>query len=137
MTFVTYLDVLRRLVREKRAEIARLEGELRSARDALRSLEESTGTMERADHRARTRSGDPDAGDLVIAIREMIVAAGRPLFIDEILHGLGERLTREARLRVRELVLERVDRGEIFTRPRPGTYGVVELQVPRQERSGE
>ena len=119
---MTYLDTLRALAAEKQAELVRLEAELAAGRAYLRFLEERIEAAEQ-------RSGDePESNDPVIVIRRLIREAGRPLYIDDILGGLDRPLNRDGREEIRQLLLSWVRREEIFTRPRPGVFGLVELE---------
>jgi hypothetical protein len=119
-----YLDTLRALISEKEADIARLEAELSAARAYVLLLTNRLQTAERRLAEA------PQADDPVLAVRRILAGAGQPLFIDEILHELGQPVSRDAREDLRRLVLPWVRRGEVFTRPRPGTYGLAEWEQP-------
>lgn len=119
---MTYLDTLRALASEKQAELVRLEAELAAGRSYLRFLHERIEAAEQ-------RCGDePACTDPVIVIRRLIREAGHPLYIDDILRGLHRPLNREGREEIRQLLLSWVRREEIFTRPRPGIFGLVELE---------
>lgn len=119
---MTYLDTLRALAAEKQAELVRLEAELAAGRAYLRFLRERIEAAEQ-------RCGDePDCTDPVIVIRRLILEAGQPLYIDDILRGLDRPLNRDGREEIRQLLLSWVRREEIFTRPRPGVFGLVELE---------
>ncbi len=123
---MTYLTTLRALVAEKRAELVRLEAELAAGQAYLQCLEERILAAE-------ARAGDlAETDDPVVAIRRLIREAGQPLYIDEILRGLDRPLSRDTREEVRQLLLSWVRRGEIFTRPRPAIFGLIELERPAQ-----
>jgi hypothetical protein len=66
-------------------------------------------------------------GSAMARTREMILAANRPLHIGEILNGLGKMDDHNARASITGALGAYVRRGEIFTRPRPNTFGLVEL----------
>lgn len=119
---MTYLDTLRALAAEKNAELVRLEAELAAGRAYLRLLEDRIEAAEQ-------RSTEIECSDPVIVIRRLIREAGRPLYIDDILRGLDRPLNREGREEIRHLLLSWVRREEIFTRPRPGVFGLVELEA--------
>lgn len=117
-------DTLRRIAVETEVEIARLQAELLAARARLQSLRRSIGTLE-------SRLGDEpaadDRDDPVLRIRGLIRQAGQPLYIDDILRGLGHPISRDAREELRALLRPWLRRGEVFTRPKPSTFGLVEL----------
>lgn len=116
-----YADTIRTLIVDKESEIARLEAELAAARAYVGLLER------RLDAAERTLDDVEESADPVVVVRRMILEARQPLFIDEILRGLGRRVTREERDELRRLLLPWVRRKEIFTRPRPLTFGLIEL----------
>lgn len=118
-----YLDTLRALVAEKEGELARLEAELTAGRAYLSVLQSQIEAAE-----ARTANERETAEDPVIVIRRLILEAGKPLYIDDILRGLDLPLTRETRDEIRQLLLSWVRRGEIFSRPRPAVFGLIELE---------
>jgi hypothetical protein len=120
---MTYLDTVRALAAEKQAELVRLEAELAAGRAYLRFL------VDRIDAAEQQRADEPECTDPVIVIRRLIRQAGQPLYIDDILRGLDRPLNRDGREEIRNLLLSWVRREEIFTRPRPGVFGLVELEA--------
>ena len=119
---------LRRVAAEKEAEIARLRAELAAAEAFLGSLRSSIEELE--DRREPPAPEAADGPDPLAEVRKLIRTAGKPLYIDELLRGLGWPLSRESREEIRTLLRPWVRRGELFTRPRPSTYGLVELRPP-------
>ena len=121
---MTYLTTLRALAAEKKAELVRLEAELEAGRAYLRCIEDRITAGE------AQGSDEPVSEDPVVAIRRLIRDAGEPLYIDDILRGLDRPLNRASREEIRQLLLSWVRRGEIFTRPRPAIFGLVESAEP-------
>jgi hypothetical protein len=129
---VSRLDTLRRIAGEAEVDIARLRAELVAARARLSSLRRSIGALE-----SRSDRG-PDADDHddpVLRVRSLIREAGRPLFIDDILRGLDRPISRDAREELRALLRPWLRRGEVFTRPRPSTFGLVEQAAAQRPRT--
>jgi hypothetical protein len=118
-----YIDTIRALILEKEAELARLEAELSAGRTYVRLLESRVKAAE------KRMEEYPETDDPVVAVRRVLAGAGQPLFIDEILHALGETVSRDSREQLRRLLLPWVRRGEIFSRPRPGTFGLMEWEL--------
>lgn len=92
---------------------------IQALQDLLKSLPRDA-TEGSADKLLRKGSG-------VAKTREMILAAKRPLHIAEILSGLGKANDHNARASISGALGAYVRRGEVFTRPRPNTFGLVEL----------
>ena len=66
-------------------------------------------------------------GSAMARTRELILAAKRPLHIGEILTALGKTNDHNARASISGALGAYVRRGEVFTRPRPNTFGLDEL----------
>jgi hypothetical protein len=66
-------------------------------------------------------------GSAMARTRDMILAAKRPLHITEILAGLGRPDDTASRASITGALGAYVRKGEVFTRPRPNTFGLVEL----------
>ena len=60
--------------------------------------------------------------------RDAIRETGRPMHVSEILQKLGKPLTRETRSSLSGSIGWYVRRNEIFTRPAPNTFGLVEFE---------
>ena len=117
-------------LRRKEAEIQGYEEKIKSARvyaqalrDVLRLLDddgEPAPTDEAADTVLR-------AGSAVAQARDAILALGTPMHVDHLLVALGREATRENKASLIGSLSAYVRRGEIFTRPAPNTFGLLEL----------
>jgi hypothetical protein len=76
-------------------------------------------------------------GSAMARAREMILAANRPLHISEILRELGKTNDHNARASLSGALGAYVRRGEIFARPKPNTFGLVELGHHEAHASAE
>ena len=72
-------------------------------------------------------------GSAVAEARKSIRSEGRPLHIDELLRSMGKPVTRASRASLAGSIAAYVRRDEIFTRPAPNTFGLVELERANQE----
>jgi hypothetical protein len=113
-------------VRKKEQEIQELEAQLRDARTYLQALQDVLKMMPRDDGQ-----NDPDViirpGSSVDETRQIILTHGKPLHITDILKAMGREPTRENRSSLSGSLAAYVRRNEIFTRPMPNTFGLVEL----------
>jgi hypothetical protein len=122
-------DDIARRIEKKQEEISSLEMQIREARSYLQALEDMVkllpreGVNEEAETVLRPNSTIGKA-------REAILAAGRPLHIQDILSAVGKPSTREARAALSGSLASYVRRKEIFTRPAPNTFGLVGLVAP-------
>lgn len=114
-------------IKKKEAEIQALERKLEVARvyvqalnDVLREIDKATGDGD--EHETALRRGSS-----VARAREAILAAGAPVHIDDLLARLGKEVTRETKASLTGSLAAYVRREEIFTRPAPNTFGLIEL----------
>lgn len=119
-------DDLARRIEKKQEEIFSLEMQMREARSYLQALEDMVKIL--------PREGAKEPAEAILRpnstigkAREAILSAGRPLHIQDILAAVGKPSTREARAALSGSLASYVRRSEIFTRPAPNTFGLVEL----------
>ena len=67
------------------------------------------------------------AGGAMARTRNLILAAGQTLHINDILKGLGKSSDRKSRLSLTSALGAYVRRGEVFVRTGPNTFGLIEL----------
>jgi hypothetical protein len=67
------------------------------------------------------------SGSTVSQARDVILKAGGPVHITDLLAGVGKEDNRDNRASLTSSLAAYVRRGEIFTRPAPNTYGLTEL----------
>lgn len=58
--------------------------------------------------------------------REELRNAGHPLYVDDILAQIGKEVTKEARRSLSGQLAQYVREGQIFSRPEPNTFGLLE-----------
>ena len=79
------------------------------------------------DRESLNGSGSLRAGSGVAKARELILQAGHPVHVVDLLKALEREPTREARASLSGSLAAYVRRGEIFSRPSPNTFGLLEL----------
>ncbi len=125
-------------IARKEEEIKELEMKLREARAYVQALQDVAKLMPRESLEGTSSEGDAvlRAGSSVAEARDAIKAAGRPLHILDILKVLGKEPTRNNRAAVSGSLAAYVRRGEIFTRPRPNTFGLRDMEgaAPQPQR---
>ena len=118
-----------RLLR-KEAEILGLEEKAKAARVYVQALRDVLKIMN-----SDNGSSDDDSsaetvlrsGSAVAKAKDHILRQGAPVHISELLAALGKDQTRENRASLTSSLSAYVRRGEIFTRPAPNTFGLIEL----------
>lgn len=125
---MTERQMIEERMRKKLAEVATLEEKLKSAkvylsalRDILRLIEkDETDTSDQGEVKLR-------AGSSVAQARDIILARGEPVHLDDLLTGIGKEVTRASQASLAGSLAAYVRKDEIFTRPAPNTFGLIEL----------
>lgn len=125
-------------IRRKEAEIQELDQKSREARvyiqalnDVLKLIPRDVETSSAAESSASLRDGSSAS-----AARSIILQAGKPVHLRELLKAMGKAPTRENRTSLASSLAAYVRKGEIFTRPRPAIFGLIELghhEMPAQK----
>jgi len=117
---------LQKKIDRKQEEIQELKLQIREAEAYLQGMIDTLKMLPRESApKAEDAYLRPDS-DLAQA-REAIRKTKRPLHISELLKALGKQATVTARAGLSGNIAAYVRRGEIFTRPAPNTFGLVEL----------
>jgi hypothetical protein len=115
-------------LKKKGQEIQGLEERLRTARTYVTALQDilkllGSNEQEREPPVSRTILR---AGSSVDQARQAILKSGAPVHISALADAIGQD-TREGRISLASSIAAYVRKGEIFTRPAPNTFGLVEL----------
>jgi hypothetical protein len=114
-------------IEKKQQEIENLKGQIREAEVYLQALQDSVKLLPKEgddDFRSpRTLRPTSKLGKA----KEAIKRAGRPLHISELLNAISVENNKRNRLSLSGSLASYVRRNEIFTRPEPNTFGLIEL----------
>lgn len=129
-------SVVEEQLKKKEAEVILLEEKLKVARVYLRALQDVQKAVLR-NSSGSTAGSEADVslrpGSTISQAREAILAHGAPMYIDDLLVALGKEVSREEKASLTGNLAAYVRKGEVFTRPMPSTFGLVELADVRQE----
>ena len=130
-------DELQKRAEKKELEIRDLEKQLAAANAYLQALQDSLRLIPREPLAGK---GGPEQvlrpGSAVAKARDAILKAGKPLHISELLKSLGRPVDKNSRVSLSGSLSGYAKRGEIFTRPAPNTFGLIELnhtEMPEEE----
>jgi hypothetical protein len=114
-------------IRRKEAEIAELHVQIRTAEAYLQSLNDTLRMLSREE--PSTGNGTPAIreGGMVAAAMNALRERGKPMHITEILAAIGRPNTRDKRAALGGSLAAYVRRGQVFTRPKPAVFGLVEF----------
>lgn len=123
-------------IKRKEAEILDLENQVREAKAYVQALNDVLKML------PRTAGGTANVeilrpGSAAAQARDLILAAGAPVHVTELLKQMGKEVTRETRSSLSGTLAAYVRKGEIFTRPGPNLFGLVELSGQATEVSRE
>lgn len=113
-------------LRKKRAEVAALEEKLRTAKIYLAALQDVLKVFS-GDEPSGETPGKLRSGSAVAQAREIILARGEPVHLDELIVAMGKPLNQSAKSSLVGSLAAYVRQNEIFTRTAPNTFGLVEL----------
>ena len=110
---------------KKQAEVYALEEKVRAAKAYLSAL---TDILRMADQAEGTPSETKlRAGSAVAQAHDIIMFRRSPVHIDELLRAMGKEVTRDSKASLAGSLAAYVRRDDIFSRPAPNTYGLIEL----------
>ncbi|MGF1627542.1 MAG: hypothetical protein ACFCVH_21900 [Alphaproteobacteria bacterium] len=115
-------------IRKKQAEIQSLERRLEAAKVYVQALNDVLKVFESAPAEDAAAESVLRKGSAVARARDVILREGAPVHIDILLNRLGRKVTRESKASLTGSLAAYVRRGEIFTRPAPNTFGLIELK---------
>jgi hypothetical protein len=118
-------EILRK-IDKKQQEISTLEAQIRECNIYIGSLQDVLKMLPREAEEGKEIT--LRHGSLLSQAREAIRKAGKPLHITEILAAIGRQSTKQTRLALSGSLAAYVRRAEIFTRPEPNTFGLLELE---------
>ena len=120
-------SVIEAKIEKKEAEIQSLEKKLGTARVYVNALRDILRAVEKETEDSPSVETALRKGSSVAQAREVILALGTPVHIDDLLRHLGRELTRQNKASLTGSLAAYVRREDIFTRPSPNTYGLIEL----------
>lgn len=114
-------------LKKKEQEIQSLEDRLRAAKVYVQALQDVLRVLSTDAGSPRASEAALKTGSAVAQVRELIITSKNPMHINQLIEKLGKDATRESRASLTSSLAAYVRRGEIFTRPAPNTFGLIEL----------
>ena len=121
-------DIERRIEKENqkitdlRSQIEHAEAFIQGLQEALRMLPKSEGD------KTRRRKVAIRPGSDMAKIRDLIKQTGRPMYIGEIVTGLGRPDTKANRTSIAGSLGRYVRFGEVFKRVKPNTFALIDME---------
>ena len=112
----------------KTLEIVEIEGQLREAKAYIAGMQEALKLIPRDNSEVVLEKSPEQSlryGSDMAKAYTYLKSIGRPVYIDEILKGIGKEVNKENRSTVSGSLGNYARRNEIFTRTAPNTFGLV------------
>ena len=127
-SMVSERAVIEERLRKKQSEVASLEEKLKAAKVYVAALNDILRMLAKDDEPpADTVEAKLRPGSAVAQTREIILANGAPVHLDDILEAMGKSVTRDTKASLAGSLAAYVRKEEIFSRPAPNTFGLIEL----------
>ncbi len=127
-------------IAKKEQEIQELEMKIREAKAYIQALQDVSRLLPRESEPEKVERPERASGDIVLRpggaiydARAAIQKAGRPLHITELLRLMNRPVDRKSRISVSSSLAAYVRAREIFTRPKPNTFGLVDMKQEPSE----
>jgi hypothetical protein len=123
-------EEIQKRIERKRQEIADLETRVREASSYVQALEDTIKMLPKqsADGASETSANRaPRPGSMVALAREALTATARPMHVRDLLKSMGRPEDKASRAALSGSLSAYTRRREIFTRPAPNTFGLLEF----------
>jgi hypothetical protein len=122
-------ESLQRLADKKQQEIEELQAEIERAKVYLQAIMDSIKVLPKEINSNGNSARQPTLrpGTALAKTRDAILTAGRPLHISEIVSAVGKQQDSKTRLSLAGSIAWYVRRKQVFTRPAPNTFGLIEM----------
>jgi hypothetical protein len=127
-------EQFQRLLDRKQQEIRNLELQLEKAKTYVEALQDSMRLLPK-DGSTGEATLRPDT--ILSRTRDVLRIAGTPMHISDILKALGSSTDTKHKLSLGGSLAGYVRKGQIFTRPAPNTFGLIEMNGKGETKPGE
>ena len=137
MSDTTGMAAAEAFMQRKRDELRKARQRVERLEDALRHYEEVYNVMNGVPSSGSSGvSGDGTvkSGSQAEKVIRVLSDAGEPVHINEIMARMGIECTMSAKNSLAGSLSRYVRQGQIFTRPAPGTFGLIEWEEPESQK---
>jgi len=127
---------LEKRIKRKETEIAALRKQLEQAEAYLLGMTDSLRLFPKDGDNAGDDGPVLRPGSELEKARTAILKAGRPLHIKELVVAIGKEPTKENKTSLSGSIGAYVRKEEVFTRPKPNTFGVTEFETASDDEAG-
>ncbi len=124
-------------IEKKRAEISNLQAQIHDAELIIQGMQEALKHLPKEANNGTSTAVSLRPGTDLAKVRDYIKRVGRPVPIMELLEGIGKKPTTENRASLAGNIGWYVRRNEIFTRPAPNTFGLIDMESDKADVENE
>jgi hypothetical protein len=121
-------DEIRKKIERKRQEIQDLETRVREAKVYVQALEDTIKMLPREGINEGLAETVLRPNSHTAKARSAILNAGQPLHVHLLVEAVGKSPTKANKAALSGSLAAYVRKGEIFTRPAPNTFGLIEME---------
>jgi hypothetical protein len=122
-------EQIEKRIENKRQENIGLEDLIRANEAFIAGLQEALKLMPKEAAQERSPEQILRPGSVMAKVRDLLNERREPLYINDILKGIGKEMSKKNRISIGGSLGNYVRRNEIFTRPAPNTYGLLEFEI--------
>ena len=115
-------------IKKKEQEIQEYEAKIREARAYIQAIQDTIKFLPKEDVSGISAEKTIRPGSTVAKTLAFLRKAGKPLYITDILKGIGKTTSKKDRISLSGSLGWYVRRNEVFTRPAPNTFGLKEME---------
>lgn len=119
---------LQKRIKRKEAEITELRKQLSQAEAYLQGMVDTLKLFPKDGETEEEAPSTLRAGSQIAMARDAIRTAGKPLHISDLVRAIGKEPTKRNKLSLSGSLGDYVRRQEVFTRPKPNTFGLKEME---------
>lgn len=119
-------EELQKRIEKKQQEIQEFRLKIREAEAYVQGLQDTIRILPKESGQRQSREVSLRPGTSLAKAREVILAAGKPLHINEILRAIGRQADKSNRVALSGNLAAYVRKGEVFSRPFPNTFDLLE-----------
>lgn len=138
------LQKIHEKIKKKQGEVEMLQGQLQELEALLREAKAYIQALEDLKKSLPAEGGGEVSIEKMIRpgteldkVREILRKAGKPMHISQLLQALGKPLSKNSRASLTGSIGAHVRKNQIFTRPAPNTFGLINWEKEELWEEGE
>jgi hypothetical protein len=115
-------------IKKKEEEIQEYENKIRETRAYLQALQDTIKILPKENINGAMVENTLKPGSYIAKTYDFIKKTGKPVHLNEILMGIGKTISKKDRISLSGSLGWYVRRNEVFSRPAPNTFGLINFE---------